>query len=672
MSKPAVENDVEELREQIRHHEYRYYVLDDPEISDQEFDGLMNRLKSLEAKHPQLVTPDSPTQRVGGKAAEGFAKVPHSRPMLSLDNAYNEEELRAWDQRVRDLANRERIEYVCEYKLDGMSLALWYEGGALLRGITRGDGTIGEDVTPNVRTMRSVPLTIGAATLKKANVPESFEARGEVVMPIAAFQAWNEQREQEGLQRAANPRNAAAGSIRMVDAREVAKRRLDYYAYFVLRAGDWIFPTHSESLDALEAAGFKVNPHRILTDDLEKALRFIRDAEAKRDHLPYEIDGVVLKVNEVKLQDRLGFTGKAPRWAIAYKFVARAAITQLEDITVQVGRTGKLTPLAMLTPVLIGGTTVKRATLHNADEIARLGVRIGDYVQVERGGDVIPKIVKVVEDAKHPRGNREFAFPGHCPECGGLAVRADGEVDHRCVNAACPAKLRESLLHFVSRGVMNIDGMGESLVQQVIDSGKVRGIADIYDITRDDLLRLDRIGEKTAQNVLAQIARSKQLPLERVVLALGIHFVGERTAQLLARHFGSMELIENSTDEQLQEVEEVGPRVSEAIREFFSEEKNHELVGRLRSAGLRMTQEVIRKGPQPLAGKTLVITGTLPNLTRDQAKKKIEAAGGKVSGSVSKKTDYLVAGEEAGSKLDKANALRVAVLDEAGLLGLLQ
>jgi DNA ligase (NAD+) len=677
MSKLTVEQEIEDLREQIRHHEYRYYVLDDPEIPDAEFDVLMNRLKQLEAEHPALVTADSPTQRVGGRAAEGFAKVAHSRQMLSLDNAYSEDELRAWDARVRELSGRNRVEYVGEYKLDGMSLALWYENGSLVRAITRGDGTVGEDVTANVRTMRSVPLTISAAKLKAAHLPVDFEARGEVVMPFAAFQRLNEQREREGLARAANPRNAAAGSVRMVDAKEVAKRRLDYYAYFLLNGGTHIFDKHSESLEALERAGFKVNPHRIVSDDLEVVLDFIRKAEAKRDDLPYEIDGIVLKVNDTALQDRLGFTGKAPRWAIAYKFTARSAVTKLEDITVQVGRTGKLTPLANLEPVSIGGITVKRATLHNADEIERLGVRIGDYVQVERGGDVIPKIVKVVEDEQHPRGTRVFHFPSHCPECGGIVVRAEGEVDYRCVNAICPAKLRESLLHFVSRGVMNIEGMGEALVQRLLDANMVKSTADIYDLNREALLSLRsdefRIGEKIVQNVLEQIERSKQLPLERVILALGIRFVGERTAQLLARHFGSMEAMENASAEELQQVEEVGPRVSEAIREFFAEEKNRELVERFKAAGLRMTEE--RKtsaGPQPLAGKTFVLTGTLPTMSRDEAKQKIEAAGGKVSGSVSKRTNYVVAGEEAGSKLDKARELGVPVLDETALLELLE
>jgi DNA ligase (NAD+) len=673
MSTLSVEQELSELRDLIRHHEYRYYVLDDPEIPDSEFDRLMNRLKAIEREHPNLVTPDSPTQRVGGRAIEGFAKVQHTRPMLSLDNAYSEEELREWDERVRTLAKLERVEYVAEYKLDGMSLALWYEQGKLVRGITRGDGTVGEDVTANVRTVRSVPLQIDARRLRASGLPADFEARGEMIMPIAAFEKLNHQRERDELSKFANPRNAAAGSIRIVNPQEVAQRRLDYYAYFALQNGDArVFETHEKALEALDAAGFRVNPHRIVSDDLEEIWAFINKTETQRDKLPYEIDGVVIKVNQTALWNKLGFTGKAPRWAIAYKFAARAGTTKIEDIIVQVGRTGKLTPLALLEPVSIGGTTVRRATLHNADEIARLGVRIGDYVQVERGGDVIPKIVKVVEDDKHPRGDREFHFPKHCPECGGNVVREEGEVDYRCVNAECPAQLRESLLHFVSRGVMNIEGMGEALVGQLLAAGKLRSVADIYDITRDDLLSLERIGEKTADNVLGQIVRSKSLPLERVILGLGIRFVGERTAHLLAMHFGSMEAIMDASQDELQQTEEVGPRVSEAIREFFDDKHNRKLVERLKSAGLRMTEErrVISE-PQPLAGKTFVLTGTLPNLTRDEAKARIEAAGGKVSGSVSKKTSYVVAGEEAGSKLDKAKELNIPILDEEGLLEML-
>ena len=669
-SAPAAESRIDELREQIRHHEYRYYVLDDPKISDAEFDVLMNELKKLEAAHPELITPDSPTQRVGGKPKEGFPKVEHSRPMLSLDNAYNEEELRDWDRRVCELTGQKKIEYVCELKLDGMSMALMYRDGHLDRGITRGDGVVGEDVTSNVRTMRSVPLSIPRKALEKVGLPPNFEARGEVIMPLASFQRMNDEREQAGLSKFANPRNAAAGSVRMLEPNIVAQRRLDFYSYHLLGNGNEIFPTHYEALEALATAGFKVNPSRKLTSNFDEMLEFITKMEAKREQLPYEIDGIVIKVNSIALQKKLGFTGKAPRWAIAYKYAARSGVTKVEDILVQVGRTGKLTPLAALAPVPIGGTMVKRATLHNQDEIDRLGVLIGDYVMVERGGDVIPKVVRVIEDKEHPRGTRKFQFPEHCPECGGMVVRAEGEADHRCINANCPAKLREGLLHFASRGVMSIEGMGDSLVNQLADKGLVKNIADIYELTEEKLLSLERIGRKSAANLLEQIDRSKKLPLERVIFGLGIRFVGERTAELLAEHFGSMDALMTASLDELQQVNEVGPRVGQAIFEFFEEPANRALVERLRQAGLMFKGQRKHRGTK-LAGKTLVLTGTLPSFTRDQAKKMIEDAGGRISGSVSKKTDYVVAGEEAGSKLDKAKELGVEILDEPGLLQLI-
>ena len=667
----SVERETEALRDKIRHHEHRYYVLDDPEISDADFDLLMQQLKKLEAAHPQLITPDSPTQRVGGKPREGFAKAAHSRPMLSLDNAYNEQEFRDWARRVYELTGKNKVDFVCELKLDGMSLALTYADGQLARGLTRGDGTIGEDVTTNVRTMQTVPLRIDRKKLEAADMPLDFEVRGEVIMSIKAFQRMNEEREQQGLSRAANPRNAAAGSIRVLDPKIVAARRLDFYAYFLLREGNTFLPKHSESLDALDSVGFKVNPHRLRTNDLDKVLEFINKMEAQREKLPYEIDGIVVKVDSTSLWTELGFTGKAPRWAIAYKYAARSGVTQIEDILVQVGRTGKLTPLAALKPVPIGGTTVKRATLHNQDEIERLGVKIGDWVLVERGGDVIPKIVKVIDDKEHPRGKRTFSFPEHCPECGGKVVRAEAEADHRCVNAKCPAKLRESLLHFASRGVMNIEGMGESLVNQLAEGGLVRDVADIYSLTQEKLLSLERVGEKSAANLLREIENSKQLPLERVILGLGIRFVGERTAELLAEHFASVDAFMNASFDELQNVTEVGPRVAQAITEYFSEPRNRELVERLRKAGLKFSGEKKLRGTK-LAGKTFVLTGTLPKLSRDEAKKLIEDAGGKVSGSVSKKTDYVVAGTDPGSKLDKANELKVEVVDEDGLRKLLR
>ena len=535
---------IEALRDKIRHHEYRYYVLDSPEISDTEFDRLMDELKQLEAKNPELITPDSPTQRVGGKPREGFVKAAHSSPMLSLDNTYSEDELRNWERRVHELSGREDIEYVCELKLDGMSLALRYQDGQLTQGITRGDGTTGEDVTLNVRTVRSIPLSIAKDKLKKAGIPATFEVRGEMLMPLAAFKKMNEEREAKGLSIFANPRNATAGTVRQLEPSITAQRRLDYFAYMLLVNGRTYFNRHWETLNALDTAGFKVNPARKRASSFDEFWRFIEQQEAKRESLPYEIDGIVIKVDRTALQDELGYTGKAPRWAIAYKYAARGGVTQIEDILVQVGRTGKLTPVAVLKPVPIGGTTVSRATLHNMDEIERLGVKIGDWVEVERGGDVIPKVTRVVDDKEHPRGHKTFTMPEKCPVCGTKVVRTEGEVDYRCVNANCPAKLRETILHFASRGVMNIDGMGDALVAQLTDRGLVKNVADIYKLTKADLLKLERMGEKSAQNVLDEIEASKKLPLERVIFGLGIRFVGERTAQFLVEHFGSMEALD--------------------------------------------------------------------------------------------------------------------------------
>jgi DNA ligase (NAD+) len=522
---------------------------------------------------------------------------------------------------------------------------------------------VGEDVTSNVRTMRTVPLSIPAATLKKAGVPEEFEVRGEVIMPLSAFERMNEERESQGLAKFANPRNAAAGAIRVLEPNIVAQRRLDFYAYFLLVDGKYFPDKHADALKALHAAGLKVNPHHIVARGIDQVLDFIAKGEGMRDKLAYEIDGVVIKVSSMRAQERLGFTGKAPRWAIAYKYAARNGVTRIEDIHVQVGRTGKLTPVAHLKPVPIGGTTVSRATLHNMDEIERLGVKIGDWVMVERGGDVIPKVVKVVEDKEHPRGHKHFHMPERCPECGGHIVRVEGEADHRCVNANCPAKLRETILHFAARSVMNIEGMGESLVNQLCDRGLVKDIADIYELNKEKLLTLERIGDKSAQNLLDEIEQSRKLPLQRVIYGLGIRFVGERTAEFLAEHFGSMDAIMNASVEELQEVNEVGPRIAESIHEFFAEPRNRKLVGRLKAHGLTLTGKKRERGTT-LAGKTFVLTGTLANYSRDAAKKLIEDAGGKVTGSVSKKTDYVIAGDDPGSKLDKARELGVQVIGE--------
>lgn len=667
---------IQDLRDKVRHHEHMYYVLDAPEISDAAFDKLMNELKRIEADNPQLVTPDSPTQRVGGKPAEGFQKVSHSRPMLSLDNAYSEEELTDWDRRVRERAGDLPIEYTAELKLDGLSLALHYEPGPdgsarLVRGLTRGDGQTGEDVTSNVRTIRSIPLSISAEKLNKAGVPQAFEVRGEAVMPKSAFEQLNRERESQGLPPAVNPRNAAAGTLRTMEPGIVAQRRLDVYAYFLLVNGEYIEIGQEATLDALTALGFRVNPHRGKVHAVADMMKFIQSAEQRRSTLGYDIDGVVLKVDARTTQNRLGYTGRAPRWAIAYKFSAEQAITKMYDIMITVGRSGKLTPTAMLNPVFVGGATVSRATLHNADWIERMGLMLDDWVKVERAGDVIPKVAAIVEDAEHPRGTRKFVYPTHCPVCGSAVVREEGEADYRCVNVDCPALLRGTLEHWGSRGVMNIEGLGEAAVAQLVDRELVRSVADLYSLTFDQLIALERFGEKSTRTLLEEIELSKHAGLARVLMGLSIRFVGERTAELLAQEFGSMDAIVDATAEELEKVEEIGPRISTAILDFFARPANRELIDRLKAAGVEMTAEKKQKTSQ-LAGMTLVLTGTLPHLTREDAKARIEAAGGKVSGSVSKKTSYVVAGEDAGSKLDKAQALGVPVLNEDGLLQLLE
>jgi DNA ligase (NAD+) len=642
----------EALREKLRHHEYLYYVLDAPEISDAEFDAMMRELQALEKAHPELITPDSPTQRVGGKPREGFVKVAHSSPMLSLDNALDEAELRDFDRRVRDLLGGEKYRYVAELKLDGLSLAVHYRDGRLAQAITRGDGTVGEDVTENARTIRSIPLTIPTRS--------SVEVRGEVVFNRKAFERLNEERAAAGLPLFANPRNAAAGSLRVLDPAITASRQLDYYSYL-------LFPqpkTQKETLEHLQRMHFKVNQNWRVCRDIEELMDFCDEWEKKRDSLPYEIDGVVAKIDSVEQQQRLGWTAKAPRWAIAYKFPARQEQTVVENIDVQVGRTGVLTPVAHLRPVNVGGVTVSRATLHNENEIERLGVHIGDTVLVERSGDVIPKVVRVVKQGEH---RRAFRMPKHCPVCGGDVVRAEGEAASRCINTNCPARLKESILHWAARGVMDIDGLGEALVDQLVDKGLVKNVTDLYALKLEDLLELERMGQKSAEKLLRNIEKSRSASLPRLINGLGIPFVGERTAQILADTFGDLDKIANATEEELQQAEEVGPKVAGSIRKFFRERHNHSLLDKLRSEGFTFTHHVTRKGGK-LKGLTFVLTGTLPNLTRDEAKARIEAAGGNVTGSVSKRTDYVVAGEEAGSKLDKARELNIKVIDEARLL----
>ena len=654
---------IEALREKLRHHEHLYYVLDAPEISDVQYDAMMRELEALEKAHPELVTPDSPTQRVGGKPREGFVKVAHSSPMLSLDNALGEEELRDFDRRVRGLLKEgEAYAYVAELKMDGVSMAVQYRDGKLALALTRGDGSIGEDVTENARTIRAIPLQLRGHA-------ENREARGEVVLNRKAFEKLNAEQEALGARLFANPRNAAAGALRVLDPAITASRQLDYFTYFLFADGAPVHKTQWEALEALKKLGFKVNPHSRRFEDIDGLAKFCKEWEEKRDSLPFEIDGVVVKVDSVEQQNRLGWTAKAPRWAIAYKFPARQEETLLESIEVNVGRTGAVTPWARLKPVNIGGVTVSRATLHNEDEIERLGVQGGDKVLVERAGDVIPKVVRVVRQGAH---RTPFRMPRHCPVCGGEIVRAEGEAISRCINTNCPARLKESVLHFAARSVMDIDGMGEALVSQLVDSGLVKNVADLYRLKLEDLVELERMGEKSAEKLLANIESSRSRPLPRILNGLGIPFVGERTAQFLADAFGDLDKIVDADEEELQRAEEVGPKVSQSIRRFFHEKRNRDLIERLREEKLPFRYQAKRKPGGPLAGMTFVLTGTLAGLSREDAASLIENAGGKVAGSVSKKTSYVVAGTDPGSKLDKANTLGVKVLDEEGLQVLLK
>jgi DNA ligase (NAD+) len=664
MAKPAtaaVKAEIEKLREKLRHHEYLYYVADEPEISDAAYDRLMNSLKELEAAHPELVTPDSPTVRVGGAPREGFQTVRHVRPMLSLDNAFSYDDLRNFDRRVREGIGREEIEYIAEHKFDGLSISLQYENGLLVRGVTRGDGTTGEDVTPNVKTIRSVPLRVDAAALKKAKLPGDFEVRGEVMMTRKAFEALNRAQEQSGGKIFVNARNSAAGSVRMLDPAITASRRLDFFAYYLYVGGKVPFARHSDSLEALSQMKFRANEDWKVCDGIEKVIAYCEAWEGKREKLPYEIDGVVIKVNATAIQNELGFTAKAPRWAVAYKYPARQETTVVNDIRVQVGRTGTLTPVAVLEPVQVGGVTVSRSTLHNMDEIERLGLQIGDTVLIERAGEVIPHVLKVVKEGKD---RRPFRMPKNCPECGSKIHKDEEEVAYRCVNSACPAKRRESLLHFASRHAMNIDGLGDKIVDQLVDKKMVKDVADLYSLKLEEVAELERMGEKSAQNLLDEIEESKKSPLARVIYALGIRFVGERTGQLLAEHFSSLDEFAAASEEQLMEVGEVGPKVAAAIAEFFSESANRQLIKKLEKAGVRPVAEKRTVKSDKFAGKSFVFTGGLANRSREEAGELVKQHGGKISGSVSKKTDYVVVGTDPGSKHDKAKELGVTILDE--------
>jgi DNA ligase (NAD+) len=658
----ALRKEAEELREKIRRHEYLYYVEDAPEISDAAFDRLMNRLKEIEAAHPELAMPDSPTVRVGGTPREGFTTVRHARAMLSLDNAFSYDALRDWDRRVREGSGREDIEYIAEHKFDGLSISLQYEDGVLVRGVTRGDGTTGEEVTPNVKTVRSIPLRMDDAVVKKLKLPKSFEVRGEILMTRRAFEALNRQQEEAGGKIFVNARNSAAGSIRVLDPSITAQRKLDFFAYYLYVDGKAPFARHSDSLEALKKLHFRASDDWKCCDGIEAVIKYCEAWDAKREKLAYEIDGVVIKVNSTALQNELGFTAKAPRWAIAFKYPARQESTVVNDIIVQVGRTGTLTPVAVLEPVQVGGVTVSRSTLHNMDEIERLGLQIGDTVLIERAGEVIPHVLKVVKEGKN---RRPFKMPAKCPECGSAIHKAEGEVAYRCVNAACPAKRKESLLHFAGRHAMDIDGLGEKIVDQLVDKGMVKDVADLYSLKLDQLAELERMAEKSAQNLLDEIAASKKQPLSRLIYALGMRFVGERTGQLLAENFSSLEELEEAKPEDLEKVTEVGPKVSESIAEFFSEPANRKLIKKLHAAGVRPTAEKREIKSQKFAGKSFVFTGALEHRSREEAGELVQQHGGKLSGSVSKKTDYVVVGADPGSKYDKARELGVTILSES-------
>jgi DNA ligase (NAD+) len=651
---------VAKLRREIREHEHRYYVLDRPSVSDAQFDRLMNELKQLEAEHPEIATPDSPTQRVGGEPRKGFQTRRHNPPMLSLDNAFSFEELDRFDRRAREVSGRDEIEYIVEHKYDGLSMSLHYEKGELALAVTRGDGVHGEDVTPNVATIGAIPHRVDAAKSRRLGLNGNLEVRGEIIMPLKAFAKLNEQQEELGGKRFANPRNAAAGSVRVLDSRITASRQLDFFGYYLLAGGRTPFSRHSEELEAISALRFKALEWKRCAS-IEEVKEYCRQWEEKREMLPYEIDGIVIKVNELWLQQELGFTSKAPRWAIAYKYPARQETTTVREVLFQVGRTGALTPVALLDPVAVGGVTVSRSTLHNMDEIERLGLAAGDSVLIERAGEVIPHVVKVVQRGKD---RRPVKTPELCPECGSHIHKVPDEVAYRCVNAVCPAKRRESLIHFASRHAMNIDGLGDKIVDQLVSTGMVKDFADLYHLDGEKLAALERMAEKSANNLLGELAASKSNDLSRLIYALGIRFVGERTAQLLAEHFGSLGALAEADEQALTAVAEVGPKVAASIVEFFSERANRKVIERLREAGIDPQHARREAVSNRLAGQSFVFTGTLARRSREEAGEQVGGHGGKVVSSVSKNTDYVVVGADPGSKYSKAKSLGVQILTE--------
>ncbi len=660
-----VKKRIEELRRLINKYDYEYYVLAQPSISDYEYDQLMKELEALEKAHPELITPDSPTQRVSGQPIKEFPTVQHRKPMLSLANTYNEMEFREFDQRVRQALPGETVEYVTELKIDGIAISLHYENGRFVRGVTRGDGLQGDDITPNLRTIRSIPLVVRNVQ----NVPEFFEVRGEIYMSKEAFVRLNREREEQGETLFANPRNAAAGSLKLQDPRIVAERGLNLFSYYIdADVPGFVRPTHFENLKLLQELGFPVNPHFRLCKSVDEVLDFVKEWEAKRDSLPYEIDGVVVKVNKLEQQERLGATAKSPRWAIAFKFKAQQAETLLEKITWQVGRTGIVTPVAELKPVPLAGTTVSRATLHNADEIRRKDIRERDWVFIEKGGDIIPKVVGV-DLKKRPKDSKPAEIPKTCPVCGTELVQFEGEVAIRCPNLSCPAQIKRRIEHFASRGAMDIEGLGTALVEMLVDKGLIKDIADIYQLKKEEVAQLERMGEKSAQNLMEAIEKSKQQPLDRLIFALGIPYIGATAAKILAKHFKTLEALQNATKEELEQIDGIGEKMAESIVRYFKNEHNRRILKRLKQAGVKTELEEDATIENPvLQGMTFVLTGTLPHLKREEAKALIEKYGGKVSSSVSKKTTYVLAGADPGSKLNKAQQLGIPIIDEATFL----
>jgi DNA ligase (NAD+) len=651
---------IEELREKIRYHNYRYYVLDDPTVADAEYDQLMRDLIELEEKYPQYITPSSPTQRVGIEPVSGFTTVKHIAPMLSLANAFSSEELRAFDQRIKKLIPEEKLEYVVELKIDGLAVTLVYENGIFIRGATRGDGTTGEEITSNLRTVKAIPLKLFGE-----NIPPRIEVYGEVYMKKSDFKKLNEERMKNGGSSFANPRNAAAGSVRQLDPRITAQRHLDTFIYRATFPEGHKFNSHMEVLNYLKKIGFKINPHIKICQDVEEVINYCLQWIEKKEELDYEIDGMVIKVNSLNMREELGSTTRSPRWAIANKFPAQQTTTKVRDIIVQVGRTGALTPVAILDPVRISGSVVQRATLHNEDEIKRKDVRIGDTVLIQKAGEVIPEVVKVIKE-KRTGKEREFVMPNQCPVCGARVFRPEGEVVSRCNSLICPAQIKERIRHFASRNAMDIEGLGPAIIDQLVEKGLIKDISDLYFLKRDDLISIERMAEKSADNLLDAIEKSKKKTLANLIYGLGIRYVGVHTAEVITSYYPTLYKFKKAKLEELIEINEIGPKIAESIILFFKEKENLAIIERLRSAGLSFSQEEGKmkkeKAAQILAGKQFVLTGTLKDFTRTKAKEIISELGGRVTGSVSKKTNYVVAGEDPGSKYQKAQKIGVPII----------